>query len=95
MQFFNIPALLPQFFPSPLYWLSSGLIWNLLYGSAYLLLFSRLSNIHFKWWYFIIAGFIYSFAISLVGNILVILIMLLIIYYFVVHRQISFNIPFF
>ncbi|MRH72799.1 GHKL domain-containing protein [Lactobacillus reuteri] len=92
MQFFNIPALLPQFFPSPLYWLSSGLIWNLLYGSAYLLLFSRLSNIHFKWWYFIIAGFIYSFAISLVGNILVILIMLLIIYYFVVHRQISFNI---
>lgn len=92
MQFFNIPALLPQFFPSPLYWLSSGLIWNLLYGSVYLLLFSRLSNIHFKWWYFIIAGFIYSFAISLVGNILVILIMLLIIYYFVVHRQISFNI---
>lgn len=92
MQFFNIPALLPQVFPSPLYWLSSGVIFNLLYGSAYLLLFSRLSSIHFKWWYFIIAGFIYSFAISLVGNILVILIMLLIIYYFVVHRQISFNI---
>lgn len=92
MQFFNIPALLPQVFPSPLYWFSSGVIFNLLYGSAYLLLFSRLSSIHFKWWYFIIAGFIYAFAISLVGNILAILIMLLTIYYFVVHRQISFNI---
>lgn len=92
MQFFNIPALLPQFFPSPLYWLSSGLIFNLLYGSAYLLLFSRLSQIHFKWWYFIIAGFIYSFAISLVGNILAILLMLLSIYYFIVHRHLSFNI---
>lgn len=92
MQFFNIPALLPQFFPSLLYWFSSGIIFNLLYGSAYLILFSRLSHLHFKWWYFIIAGFLYSFAISLVGNILVIFIMILIIYYFVVHQRISFNV---
>lgn len=92
MQFFNIPALLPQFFPSPLYWFSSAIVWNLLYGSAYLLLFSRLSHVHIKWWYYIIAGLLYSFAISLIGNILAIVIMLLIIYYFVIHRRVPFNI---
>lgn len=92
MQFFNIPALLPQFYPSMLYWFFSAIIFNLLYGSAYLLLFSRLSHIHFRWWYFIIAGFLYAFAISLVGNLLAIILMLIIIYYLIIHRRISFNI---
>lgn len=91
MPYFAIPSFIPTMYPSLWAWISSAILFNLCYGSMFLYTYSRLVKTKIKPIYYIIAGIIYAFAITIIGTTLAIILMTLILYFFVLHKQINFN----
>lgn len=92
MPYFAIPTFLPTQYPSLWTWLSSAVLFNLCYGSMFLYAYSRLTKTRIAPLYYVIAGIIYAFAITIIGTTFSILLMTLVLYYFVLHKRTDLNI---